>query len=234
MRGMTDPAPFHQDLCDGPDLAAKEFLADLGALGPEPCRAILDLVARHRRHTRGRRFFPRAIWETRADGSARPRRPSRACAGTPPRSRSGSPRSGLRTQRHVRAQRPGPRAATASTSARSWRRFMRFRIRSSPAWTDRCRCGISRGSSAIRRQRSSSISTGSSEDRREARQVRHQRQQAAHHLAQRRPARQVGAIGGQIDAGQHQFAIAGIDEAARLGHDLAHGGSSGWGRGRAE
>ena len=39
---------------------------------------------------------------------------------------------------------------SAIASSRRCRRFMRFRIMSSPACSDRCRCGISRGSSAMR------------------------------------------------------------------------------------
>ena len=34
----------------------------------------------------------------------------------------------------------------ASASARLWRRFMRFKIISSPACSDKCKCGIRRGS----------------------------------------------------------------------------------------
>ena len=52
------------------------------------------------------------------------------------------------------------RSTTAMASARRCRRRMRFRIRSLPACSDRCRCGISRGSSAISRHRSSSIAAG--------------------------------------------------------------------------
>ena len=37
----------------------------------------------------------------------------------------------------------------AMASSRAWRRFMRFRIMLSPACSDRCRCGISRGSVAM-------------------------------------------------------------------------------------
>ena len=40
------------------------------------------------------------------------------------------------------------------------------------------------------------------------------------HLSQRWFLRQIGAIGSQIDAGQHDLAIAGGEERARLGDDL--------------
>ena len=51
-------------------------------------------------------------------------------------------------ERDVRAQARGRARAAAIACARLWRRFIRFRIRSSPACSDRWRCGISRGSSA--------------------------------------------------------------------------------------
>ncbi|MCY1381811.1 hypothetical protein D9M69_697660 [compost metagenome] len=41
------------------------------------------------------------------------------------------------------------RATIASTSSRLWRRFMRFKIMSSPDCRLRCRCGISRRSPAM-------------------------------------------------------------------------------------
>ena len=46
-----------------------------------------------------------------------------------------------------RSRRASSQKRTAS--ARACRRFMRLRIMSSPACSERCRCGISRGSSAI-------------------------------------------------------------------------------------
>ena len=54
----------------------------------------------------------------------------------------------------------------ATASARRWRRFMRFRIRSLPAWSERCRWGMSRGSSAQQGDQisASSSSTGSTEE----------------------------------------------------------------------
>src|SRR6516162_510296 len=53
-----------------------------------------------------------------------------------------------------------------TASAREWRRFMRFSVRSSPACRDRCRCGISRSSSAIALSSAPSASTESTEERR--------------------------------------------------------------------
>ena len=41
------------------------------------------------------------------------------------------------------------RSTVRTAFARLWRRFMRFRIISSPACSDRWKCGISRGSPAI-------------------------------------------------------------------------------------
>ncbi len=58
------------------------------------------------------------------------------------------------------------RSTTEKASARECRRCIRFRIRSLPACSERCRCGISRGSPSRRRHRSASIAAGSSEDSR--------------------------------------------------------------------
>ena len=48
-------------------------------------------------------------------------------------------------------------------------------------------------------------------------------QQAAHHLAQRRAARQIAAIAADVDAGQHDLPDACLHQPAGLGQDLAHG-----------
>ena len=101
------------------------------------------------------------------------------------RSRSESRRSGRRRWRSRGAGR-GRGATTARASARRWRRRMRFRIRSLPACSDRCRCGISRGSSAISRHRSSSIAAGSIEDSRRRGSSGTASQHPADHLAERR------------------------------------------------
>ena len=58
------------------------------------------------------------------------------------------------------------RSITPAASSARWRRFIRFRIRSEPACSERCRCGINRGSLSIRRQRSSSMQAGSSDESR--------------------------------------------------------------------
>ena len=54
----------------------------------------------------------------------------------------------------------------AMASSRRCRRFIRFRIMSSPACSDRCRCGISRGSPAIASTSRGSASTESIEESR--------------------------------------------------------------------
>src|SRR5580700_3705941 len=53
----------------------------------------------------------------------------------------------------------------------------------------------------------------------EPRQFRHRGEQPARDLPERRPARQVGAIGGQIDPGQHDLARPGRDQRAPLRDD---------------
>ena len=79
-------------------------------------------------------------------------------------------RSEIRRSGRRRSWRPARAALMRSTvrtaSARLWRRFIRLRIMSSPACSDRWKCGISRGSPAISSNSASSISMLSSDDRR--------------------------------------------------------------------
>ena len=143
--------------------------------------------------------------ERRGGRSGRSHRSAPGCWRTSRRSRSGSRRSDRR-RRRCRDGATGRGRRRRWRRPAEWRRFMRFRIMSSPAWRLRWRCGISRGSSAISRHRSSSISTGSSDERRRRSSSGHGGQQPPDHLAQGRPARQIGAIGRQIDAGHHDLA----------------------------
>ena len=53
------------------------------------------------------------------------------------------------------------------------------------------------------------------------RQFRHLRQQPAHELAQARPARQIGAVRGDIDPGQHDFLKPALHQRPHLRHDGA-------------
>ena len=79
---------------------------------------------------------------------------------------------------------------------------------SSPDCSDRCRCGISRGSVAIASSRSSSASIESIEDSRRRLTSGTCLQDRLHQPAELRRARQVGAIAGHVDAGQHDLGIA--------------------------
>ncbi len=60
-------------------------------------------------------------------------------------------------------------------------------------------------------------------DRRQpqTRQIRHKLQHRAHELAQRHRAGKILAIGRHIDAGQHDFGVAVLDQTAHLRHHLA-------------
>ena len=107
----------------------------------------------------------------------------------------------------------------ATASRRVCRRFMRLRIVSSPAWRLRWKCGISRGSSAIRPSRSSSTSTGSSEDRRSLGRSGTRSSRPPGRLTQGRGAGQVLAVVGDIDPGQHDFAESLGDQRPRLIRD---------------
>ena len=82
---------------------------------------------------------------------------------------------------------------------------MRLRIMSSPACSDRWKCGISRGSPAISSNSASSISMLSSEDRRSRVEARLGGEQA---LAQRAEA---AVVIGDVDAGQHDLLRAAVD-----------------------
>src|SRR5260370_18907971 len=55
----------------------------------------------------------------------------------------------------------------------------------------------------------------------QARQVGDQREESPHELAERRLSRQIGAEGGDVDTAQHDLAIAGGDNLARLLDDGA-------------
>ncbi len=166
-----------------PSCAAKNAAAVARPACAQPRGAFAAQRLGHGGHARGRRARPFAVGEHVQERAfaAFARRSSVSCEHRR-RSRSGNRRSGRRRWR-CPGRNARARAITASASARKCRRFMRFRIRSLPACMDRCRCGISRGSSAISRHRSSSIAAGSSEDRRSRGKFRHQRQQAADHLA---------------------------------------------------
>ena len=94
---------------------------------------------------------------------------------------------------------------------------MRFRMRSSPACNDRCRCGISRGSLASASSRSASASTESIDDsRRRASSGTSRKMRFTSAPRRASPS----AIAGDIDAGEHDFAIAVADQAAHLRHDF--------------
>ncbi len=112
-------------------------------------------------------------------------------------------------------------AQNATAWARECRRFIRFRIMSSPAWSDRCRCGISRSSSASARISGSSASIVSMEDSRSRGSSGTSLRILRVSRAERHLAGQVRAIGGDVDAGQHDLAIAALGERAHLIDDDA-------------
>ena len=172
----------------------------------------------HLRHARRRRARPGRVGEHVQEGQPGLLDQVQRAPGTSPRPRSGSRRSGRRrTTRSGRSRRR--RAATSTTSARRCRRFMRLSTRSSPACTERCRCGIRRGSSATSRRRSASIAAGSSEDSRSRRSSGNSARRPRSMAPRRRLARQVRAVGGEIDAGDHDLGIAAGEQRARLGDD---------------
>jgi hypothetical protein len=55
----------------------------------------------------------------------------------------------------------------------------------------------------------------------EALELRHLREQAAHHLAECGPAGKIGAERGEIDARQHELGDSGLDQRSRLADDVA-------------
>ena len=66
----------------------------------------------------------------------------------------------------------------------------------------------------------------------QSRQVRHEAQQTSDQLAERGLPRQVLAVRGQVDPGQHDLAVAAFDPTARSARPLRPPARSGWGRGR--
>ena len=159
-------------------------------------RASLTTAARHRRHPRRRRAGAGAVGEDVQVGEAGRPRPAPGCFRTSPRSRSGSRRSGRR-RRRCPAARARTAAISASASARLWRRFIRFRIMSSPDCSDRCRCGHEprllgqAGASGPRRSRPrrSRTGAGAAAPGPASRMRRHQLAQASARPAGRRPRR---------------------------------------------
>ena len=103
------------------------------------------------------------------------------------------------------------------------RRFIRFRIMSSPDCSDKCRCGISRGSSAMASIRCSSASTWSIDDSRSRlssgtwRRIWRTSRPSVMSPGRSRTVR------GDVDARDHDLGVARFDEAAHLRHDLAGG-----------
>ena len=96
---------------------------------------------------------------------------------------------------------------------------MRFKMRSSPACNDRCRCGIRRGSLASASNRSASASTESMDDsRRRASSGTSRRMRLTSAPSRRSPS----AVAGDVDAGEHHLAIAAFDEPAHLRHHVVH------------
>ena len=82
---------------------------------------------------------------------------------------------------------------------------MRFRIMSSPACSDRCRWGISRGSSARQRSRSGSISAASMDDRRRRGSSGTSFRMRATSWPRRRLRPAGRRPSGDVDAGQHHL-----------------------------
>ena len=169
---------------------------------------------------------------TRAGTAGRPRRRSPASRRTARRSRSESRRSGRRRSRCPAAARAPARSPPARRRANA-RRFIRFRIRSLPACSDRCRCGISRGSSAISRHRSSSIAAGSIEDSRSRGSSGTSASSRRTIWPRRRRARQIGAVARRCRRRSARPPDSRAATSARTCATIAPIGTlSGWGRGR--
>ena len=110
--------------------------------------------------------------------------------------------------RDLRPLRLQPRHRLDRVCARLWRRFIRFRTMSSPAWKLMWRCGMKRGSPVASSNSRSSISMQSSEERRRRGSSGTWLQDALDQLPERRRAGQVRAVAGDVDAGQHDLAEA--------------------------
>ena len=113
-------------------------------------------------------------------------------------------------------------AQNSIASSRECRRFIRFRIRSSPDCSDRCRCGISRSSSGDHVEQIAIDLDGIDRGNPQPLQLRHVPQDLLDQLPELRRARQIGAIAGDIDAGQHDLGMAALDQRADLFDHGAH------------
>ena len=103
-------------------------------------------------------------------------------------------------------------AQNLMASSRECRRFIRFRMRLSPDCSERCRCGISRSSSANAAISAGSASIVSMEESRRRGSSGDQPQDGARE-AERHAAGKMGAVGGEVDAGQHHLAVAFVGQA---------------------
>ena len=158
--------------------------------GAQPRRALPPQRARHLRHARRRRARARRIGKDMQKGEAALLDQRAASSSNIASLSVGKPaiRSAPNTMSGRAAR---SRGAEPIASARLCRRFIRFRIRSSPACSDRCRCGISRGSLPISRHELVVDLDRIERGEPQPRQLRHLRQQPPHHLAERSAARQV-------------------------------------------
>ena len=93
---------------------------------------------------------------------------------------------------------------------------------SSPDCSDRCRCGISRSSSAMTSSRSRSTSIESIDEIRSRFSSGTCRRICLVSMPEFRRARQIGAVAGEVDAGQHDLGMAALDQRAHLIDHRAH------------
>ena len=146
-----------------------------------------------------------------AHGRCRNRRSARACCSNIASVSVGKPAirsapiamSGRAAFSRRRSRPPRRGCGGASSASGSCRR---------PPGSDRWRCGITRGSAAAARTAGRRSRSQSSDDSRRRGSAGTCAQDALDQQAERRRARQIGAVAGEVDAGQHDLAEAAVDQ----------------------
>ena len=227
------PCRSTSDAPPRPDLCLQERVEPPLARRPQPCRALLAHLLRHLRHPRRRRAGARRVGEDVQVGQPRlRRREPRSCRNIASSS-VGKPGDQVGTEHDVRPQRAQASGQARCTSSRGCRRFIRFSTRSSPACTRQVQM----------RHQPRLARRPAPPGRGRSRPGRATRAAAAAAPApapaarcsirpRRRRARQVLAVGGDVDPGDDDLAVAVRDQRPRLGDDPRRPARCGWARAR--
>ena len=191
------------------------------ALSPELGCSLLHRCPGDLRHARRRRARPRRDREKRAGTSSRTRRRARSEPANISSVSVGKPAIRSAPKTISERSRRASLAERVPRRRRAWRRFMRFRIMSSPDCSDRCRCGIRRGSSAMASSRCRSASTWSIDDSRKRLSSGTWRRIMRTSLPSVMSPGRSGAVVRDVDAGEYDLGVSRLREFAHLGDDVS-------------